>query len=653
MIFCFCILLLTTFLHAKEVDDFLTGSCTEDAVLTYLVPLSEWKPFPPARERSAWEALKKHPLHREREKYLTEAAEALLGNPWPALPAALYMEFVRTGNRSRYQAPYFARREQLSTLVFAECMEHKGRFLDEIANGIWAVCEESSWCLPAHASRLKGDVLHRPDRESLDLFACETGMSLAQIHYLLREELDALSPALCLRIEREVKRRIIDPYAAGDDFSCSGWINGYNNWSPWCASNVMGAAMYLEKDPKRLAGMVYRLMEVVDRFINRYGDDGGCDEGPSYWNEAGGALLVFLEMLHSRTNGALSIYDQPKIAAMGRFILHAHIAGKWFANFADADPCSRPHPGKVFRFGERVECGGLKNMALLSMRNWDANGPIDPPIRISGVSRSVLGPLMELFWIPPEAKPEPLSQKLHVWLPDLQVLFARESQTPQKGLVLAAKGGHNAESHNHNDIGHFILFLDGQPGIIDVGRESYTRQTFSSRRYELWFTRGAGHNAPVVNGVEQHPGRRYKATGVQCNQAGGDSVFSLQLEKAYPAKAELTSLRRTFAFHRGSDANLAVVDAYQSKKESTVVRVRLYTPQQVKQTKPGRLALMCSPRPLLLDYNPDELTAAVKTVPVEDRLMRRSWGGTLRCIDLTTKKGTKAGRYTFICRPAR
>ena len=34
-------------------------------------------------------------------------------------------------------------------------------------------------------------------------------------------------------------------------------------------------------------------------------------------------------------------------------------------------------------------------------------------------------------------------------------------RTPTYGF--AAKGGHNAEHHNHNDIGHFIFAMDGRP----------------------------------------------------------------------------------------------------------------------------------------------------------------------------------------------
>lgn len=66
--------------------------------------------------------------------------------------AAAYMAFCRTGNRADYEKPYFAVRHLLNRLVLAECAAGSGRFLDPIIDGIWRLCEESSWTLPAHNS---------------------------------------------------------------------------------------------------------------------------------------------------------------------------------------------------------------------------------------------------------------------------------------------------------------------------------------------------------------------------------------------------------------------------------------------------------------------------------------------------------------------
>lgn len=207
------------------------------------------------------------------------------------------------------------------------------------------------------------------------------------------------------------------------------------------ATAIQPAAVALAAEPASTAPAQKLLLTgTYDReFIDRYGEDGGCNEGPSYWDEAGGAMLVFLELLRSRTDGRIDIYGHPKIAAMGRYIASAQMDGPWFANFADADARSRHTLGKIYRFGERTGSDALKNLALLSLRQGQCDGPIDPPLRLSRAVCPLVGPLMELFWIPAEAQPKPLDRPVTVWLPDLQVLFARQSPQAGQGLVLESK----------------------------------------------------------------------------------------------------------------------------------------------------------------------------------------------------------------------
>ena len=110
-----------------------------------LLPREQFHPFPTADERERWEA-----LPPEQRESLIRAGEARLNYAWPALPATLYMRFIRDGERSAFEAPYFDRRHALGTLVIAECVEGRGRFLDDIVNGIWSICEETTWVISAH-----------------------------------------------------------------------------------------------------------------------------------------------------------------------------------------------------------------------------------------------------------------------------------------------------------------------------------------------------------------------------------------------------------------------------------------------------------------------------------------------------------------------
>ncbi len=83
----------------------------------------------------------------------------------------------------------------LTAFLLAECLENRGRYLERIADGIWLICEESTWCVPAHVNFQRSGVGLPDVREPvLDLFAAETAAALAWTVYLLAGAL-----AGCLR----------------------------------------------------------------------------------------------------------------------------------------------------------------------------------------------------------------------------------------------------------------------------------------------------------------------------------------------------------------------------------------------------------------------------------------------------------------------
>jgi hypothetical protein len=215
------------------------------------------------------------------------------------------------------------------------------------------------------------------------------------------------------------------------------------------------------------------------------------------------------------------------------------------------------------------------------------------------------------------------------------------------GLYLAARGGHNAESHNHNDVGHFVVYLDNQPGIIDIGRETYTAKTFSNNRYDLWFTRGSAHNAPIVNGTEQVEGRERRATQVEFRTRDSADYLVMNLEQAYPAKAGLVALRREIEFHRGAAAWAHVRDEFKLAKSSFQLQVPFYAAFPVEKVRPGRLAIDCKPRRLIIDYSTETLEVSVEIVPLEDANLRGNWGPRLYRILFELKNPGSAGGYEF------
>ncbi len=595
------------------------------------VPRAEWTDFPPAANRAAWKGFSEGRLNAIRRARAIALGEAALAGPWLALPASLYMQFGSNGNRSNYEDVYFTRRQRLAELVLAECYEYKGRFIDEIINGIWAVCEETTWIIPAHSIKGPNGLLPSIDlaNQSVDLFATQTAQFLGLIYRLLGPELDRVSPVVCERLIQQVETQVLLPVESRDDFW---WLSGRNNWTPWCTSNCLGAAMFIWDDVNRLAAFADRMNVACDRFIAGYAPDGGCDEGPTYWGVAAGALLIQLELLYSRSNGAVSVYDEPLIRNMGTFLTTAHLDGPWFTNFSDAPAASSPRRAVVYCYGKRVDAPEMMDLALLGMRNWDPEGEVDPPLAVSG-GEALFAALTELNWIPADAAPLNLSRPLTRYLPDLQVAVLRQSSVPGQGLVAAIKGSHNDASHNHNDVGHFTVMLDGQPGIIDLGTEEYTRQTFSDRRYDLWCIRGNGHNAPLFDGIEQLAGRQYEACDTRFSTDGLVDTFATDMARAYPETAGLKHVRRTLTLDR-STGTIIVSDKVERAVPTVDFEVRLYAHPAVEQIAPGVLAFATSPRRLLMQYDANLFQVVITPIAIQDARLLQVWGDTLYRVSL-------------------
>jgi hypothetical protein len=158
--------------------------------------------------------------------------------------------------------------------------------------------------------------------------------------------------------------------------------------------------------------------------------------------------------------------------------------------------------------------------------------------------------LRGLFWWPEAQATGKPALTTHDWYDGMAWMIARLDPTDPNSLVLAAKGGHNQEMHNQNDVGSFIIHMNGESIIPDLGRGRYTLAYFGPTRYEHFVNSSRGHSVPIVNGVEQHVGREYAAAVLE-HRAGSDiDLLSIDMKDVYPKEADLASLRRTVALHR-------------------------------------------------------------------------------------------------------
>ncbi|SHK84588.1 Heparinase II/III-like protein [Chitinophaga jiangningensis] len=575
-------------------------------------------------------------------KAMIADAEKAMSFQWPSITAEVYLQFRDNGNRINFENIQFERRKVLSTLIAGEMAENKGRFLPQIVNGLWLILEESTWVLPAHIGAQKlGSNLPDPNEQVIDLFAGETAMTLSWAQFLLRSELDKYSVIVNKRIDYELEKRIYTPYLERNDFWWMGFKGGQvNNWNIWINSNVLKAALLNLTNTDKRNRVIEKSIRSADNFVNAYAPDGGCDEGPSYWGHAGGKLIELLDDLYSSSGGRLDFSNNKLMHAIGAYIYKMHVDSNRFVNFADASARSIPPSQDVFMYGKMYNDEQLQQFGAY-LNQLERRGGDN--IRISAlgifVYKLLLGDEMQ--------RTKAVAPYTGVnWLPDLQVLSLRSRPGSSAGLFFAAQGGHNAESHNHNDVGNFVLYMNGKPAIIDVGVGTYTKQTFSKDRYKLWYMQSQWHNCPTINGVQQKDGRAFQANNVQFTPQKSAYKLQMDIAAAYPAEAEVSKWQRTYNFIPGKQ-RLELTEAYVLKTWKEAFREHFMTCLPADVSKAGKIVLSAKEGTLVITYNPAEFAVETEQQEIADGRLSPVWGNSVTRITLVSKGKQLAGSHSI------
>jgi len=624
-------ILLPALGFAQEKRDILTNTYNRDAVYKFCDYNLDWVKYPAYADRAAW-----NKIPAEKREATVKAGEKFLGYDWPNILPTMYLEFTRTGDRAVVDNRISQRLSALRALFFAELVEGEGRFIDDIVNGVFTYCEQTYWGASAHFYLYEyphnvsnpSTILPDDSNPIIDLNTGEVASTLSWIWYFLHDEFDKISPVINQRLLSEMQKKILEPYYTRNDFW---WITGWNagnvnNWTPWCSYNILTSILLLEQNKEKRIDGVYKTMQSVDLFINSYPEDGGCSEGPSYWGAAVGKLYDYLSLIGDWTGGTINIYDQDIIREMGRYISKLYIGnGNNYVNFADA-PAKLGYEGiMISRYGRDIEDTDLESFgAYLAEKNGTAKAPMSG--EVGTALANVFG-----YTGGCEAKETLVGE---AYLPDLQVAVGRDKKDSNEGFCFAAKGGSNGEQHNHNDVGSFILFYDSIPVFIDPGVGTYTRETFSGDRYKIWTMQSGYHNLPIINGVMQQVGGRFKAEGSIFKSSGSQVIFSADIAKAYPEEAGVDSWERKYTLQRGK--KFVVSDSYTLEKVSGETSIIFMTPLSCSVSG-GKVLLQNDAVKLQLSYPASAVECQVEEKVMDDKKLANVWGEKLNRIVFKVK----------------
>ena len=621
---------------------------------------ASWFPYPAYTDRNAWtELLGSNAAH------LIAQGEKYLDYTWQSVNATAYLAFERTGNRQVMEKPMSANRVALNALILAELAEGKGRFMDQLINGTWHIAHMSSWVLSAHLPRQKtGRTLPDPSQQIIDLASSPVGAQMSAAYHFFHEAFDKVDPVISRMIKSAVKKQILDPYLEPSNYKANWWL-GFeqkpgavvNNWNPWCNAESILCFLLLEDDSERLEQAVKQSLKSVDKFIAYVKEDGACEEGPAYWGHAAGKLYDYLQTMHYATGGKVPFFEDAQIRDMGEYISRSSVSEGWVVNFADAGAKMSFVPSLIYNYGKAVSSDEMQDFAIYNLaRKAEGRFAAPRPVVGNDIFRALesMKPLAEM-----SVRVEQLNAKIaagqslesllaglrtsvpdYTWYPETQFCYIKNDSD----WFFAAKGGHNNESHNHNDIGTFILYKGSVPVFVDAGVGTYTKTTFGKDRYTIWSMQSGWHNLPVINGKCQMNGAKYKASDIVASGKGKTRIFKLNIAGAYHADAFCNVWTREY---KVTDKLLTITDEYELESRHAADVVNFLVQGKVTALKDNEVAIENGGVSFKLVY-PAGMTLSVEEKELDDPKLTNVWGTSLRRLSFTGSEAAPLkGKYIF------
>jgi len=495
---------------------------------------------------------------------LDKAAETLADiQNIPQLTYTLYREVQRKTDRIPYQRAYFEKRGKLAAAALQVALGEDD-YLSLLHDYLWSTCEETTWVLP------------QVEQMAIELRAVAIGLDLAEIISVLK---DKIEERVINRVRGEIERRIFAPYLENPE--AFGWYRGHNNWNGVCNGAIGAAFLLLEEDDTRLARAMEIVLGGLDVFLaSAFEPDGASAEGVGYWQYGLSNLICFAEMLKGRTRGAIDILSSDRMKAIAAYPLHVMLSPGHFFAFSDCSEVNAFQPGFIARLAERT---GVQ--ALL--------GVLADPAPVSmGQNGFHTAWRNMLWWDGGQSQQAALED---AWLKESQVVRLGASTATGAPVVLAAKAGHNGVSHNHNDVGSFVLHVNGETALCDPESGLYDLYRRSGHDRNL-FANSLGHNVPRIAGKLQSRGAAFCGEITRCDESEDGKQVEMQIKGAYEVaglKEANRSLRLT------SQGELIVEDrfAFLDSKSSPAVEEGFVTWNRTMVS--GRTALIVGDRHVL------------------------------------------------------
>ncbi|MGL5114153.1 MAG: heparinase II/III domain-containing protein [Beijerinckiaceae bacterium] len=560
-------------------------------------PLSANAFPPPITDRIAWARAAASPVAAE----VIALADKALASETPYVGIKDWEHWWETGERLSAEKRHNQRRYRMVRMTLAAALTGDAKYIPGIEREITTILDEPTWVHCAHDFDYRETRVLDPEIPAIDLFSAMTCQAMAETDAIIGEKLD---PALRTRMTVLVRKRGVEFFLARNDYR---WETGKvsPNWLAVCAGGVAMAALHLEQDEATLAAVLAKTKRCFDRYFATFPNDGGCLEGLGYWEKSMAYVAMLGDLLERKRSGGWSPLDDPKVIAIAAFPARVALAPGFYPAFSDTGVTRQPQAALLHFLARR-----LNQPQLFAL-------DVTPEAERRLTTRPTGEQIRDLFWHQPAKHDARLPST--DWLPETEWFIARH---PAAKLAIAIKGGSNDEPHNQNDVGSFVIALDGETPIAELGAPAYHRDYFTNdKRYTYLAARSAGHSVPLVNGVEQAAGPAHRTASAARLRDAGSEGLRLDLTPAYPASAGLSRLIRTLELASDGDGEVMLTDHAVFAAGPGELASTLVTHGEIRFPEQGTAVITVGDARLAVSYDPRQIAPRILEdhgVPLRD-----------------------------------
>ncbi len=301
----------------------------------------------------------------------------------------------------------------------------------------------------------------------------------------------------------------------------TGFAGQENNWNEVINAGLGLAALAMADEPgyEEICNEVLnRGVDTLPKGLGYFAPDGGCSEGPGYWQYA---MQCFFQ------------FNKSQFTAMGTDFGLTELEGINKTGFYV--PSVTGPTGRKFNFGDTADSNSWMTDPCLF---WLAERFNNPELASYVVNNRTVHTAMDLAFYRGADESIVFADTMpndSRFKGNQETIAFRSTWGDVNALFVAFKAGWNGTGHNDLDLGTFVLDANGQRWFSELGQEYYEAPgMWESGRWDYYRKNTEGQNTIVIN-PDDSPGQGVtaRATVEKYQTSASASYAIIDLSEAY------------------------------------------------------------------------------------------------------------------------